>query len=253
MSFLCVKTVTRNASKNSNRKNARREIKKYHYVYEAETRRDKRNQRVKHKIIDSIGTLVPTKKVGNSPLPILSMLDLDKDSLLSEVIKHNLFNYGFKEKKKNIFSNKSIEVNLKAKKVRDTATGKEVVLGIHEGYLCSKTLNRLFELDIITESDLLLLVKYVRDVGLLQLSVPKDEEEDKNPKHIDGLINIMSKAMGEEPEEVQNQTKLLIEKHRMFLSVLIKKYPNFKRSAAIEPDVESERISIEEFQKKHGW
>lgn len=254
MSFLCTKVVTRKPSKDPKRKNARQEEKKYYYVYEAETRRDKRNQKVKHKILGRVGPLVKLKKTGLTEFSIFDVLQLDKDAILKYVLERNLTGYGFEKVRDNLFINGDIEVDLNKLHVVHKDSKKGVVLNIHDGYLCNKTLKNLFEFDLRTESDLSGLAVAVRNIGLLQLSIT--EEEKGTPNQVDQLIHAMSRVIEKEdyePDEMKAKLQLLIEQYKQFMAILVRKYPNFKMPKVRVENKPVETASMDEFRKQHGW
>ncbi len=254
MSFLCTKVVTRKPSKDPKRKNARQEEKKYFYVYEAETRRDKRNQKVKHKILGRVGPLVKVKKTGLTDFSILDVLKFEKDEILRHVLERNLIGYGFKKVRDNIFINEGVEVDLNKLHVIQKESKKNVVLNIHDGYLCNKTLKDLFEYDLRTESDLSGLAIVVRNIGLLQLSITEEEKE--KPNQVDQLINAMSRVIDKdsyEPDEMKAKLQLLIDQYKQFMAILVRKYPNFKLPKVRVENKPVESTSMDEFKKNHGW
>lgn len=254
MTFLCIKKVSRYPSKDKTRANARKDEKVYKYVYELEASRSKRTQKIKHKIIGRIGPLQEVKLVSDTYFSVLDAATLSKDEFIKHALRNNLRGYGFKQTNKDVFLNNDTIVDLN--KLRVYKQGKNnIVLNIHDGYLCTKTLEELFDFELIEAYQLPELVKKVRNIGLLPLTVKAESLEAPGNKgtSVFDLIHAMEKALGEEPDELQTKTKLLIERHRTYLALLIKKYPKYRPPEKMESEAEPEELSMEEFSKKFGW
>ncbi|MBN1157378.1 hypothetical protein JXA85_07170 [Candidatus Woesearchaeota archaeon] len=242
MSFFCVKTVTRKPSSASGRKNARSSEKKYMYVYEAETKRD--GQKIKHRILERVGPFVKLKKEKNVSFDTAELSKLERRELIKEVLRQNIIAHGMNEAERDIFEKEGCEVNLRNLRVTDNI-GKAVVIGINDGYLCTKTLERLFYFELKSQADLPVLVKYVRDIGLLPTKVKQEEELDI--KNVEGLIKAIGKALGDGPKE-KTEMDEVIEKHQAFFSILVTKYPGFK-----PPEIKTEEMPISKFRQEIGW
>ncbi len=245
MSFFCVKTVTRKPSCDSKRKNARNCEKKYMYVYEAETWRDKATQKIKHRIIEKIGAFVKLEREMPVSFDVAELSRLERNELIMNVLRQNLIVHGMKEAEKDIFENDGYVVNLRKLNVADRKNNA-VVIGINDGYLCKKTLERLFGFELMAEADLPVLVKYVRDIGLLPTKVLR-MEEDLDVSNVGGIIKAIGKVLGDEPSE-KTEMDDVIEKHQAFFSILVTKYPKFKM-----PEMKTEEMPINRFKDEIGW
>ncbi|MFH0874791.1 MAG: hypothetical protein V1859_02550 [archaeon] len=256
MSFYCVKKVSKKPSKSLNRKNARTKEKQYYYVYEAHAYRAKRTQKVKHKILHSAGQLFEPKHIKEVYFSVFDVMSLDKDAILKFVIRQNLIAYGFTEVGMDCFENGNAYANLQKLEVRNKSSKKRIAVKINEGFLCNHTLKTLFSFDLTSRDELPELARLVRNIGLLPLTPNSVEENDKekdyNLKQVEGLINAMSKVMGDEPNSEEQKLNFLVERYRTFFAVLIKKYPNFNEKT-VEPKKEDDVMSFDDFRKKHGW
>ena len=239
--------MRRNPSRKQGRKNARKKSKIYKYVYELESIR--KRKKIRHEIKDRVGPLYELKVSAKSHFSFYDAADLDRVEFIKHAIRHDLREYGFKQTSKEIYENKDIVVDLN--KLIVSRHGNNIVIHIHEGYLCTKTLRDLLEFDLKSVEQIPDLIRKVRNIGLLPMTVESDPlPQDGKAVSVYYLIGAMEKAMGEEPNELEARTKMLVERHRNFLSLLIKKYPNFKPPTK---NTESDMVSIDQFREEHGW
>jgi hypothetical protein len=244
MSFFCVKSVRRKAVP-SDRKNARLSDKEYSYVYEAHAIRDKRSQKVRHKLIGRIGHFFRLEKKDSVLIDSEEAGVMDKDSFLRHVLKLNLIAHGMTESEKLVFENDTFAVNLYDFSVRKKNICSDVVLGINDGYLCSRTLKSLFDFELVAEADMPLLVRCVRDIGLLPTAI-SEKKKPESVASVEGLIALIGRALG---DEFPNYDKVeILDKHRAFLSILVSKYPKFRPTR-----ITTEEVPIDKFREEIGW
>lgn len=72
--------------------------------------------------------------------------------MLKEMIRRELKNHGFEEKGQERWMNGDLEVDINAKTVKNTLTGKNVSIQLNQGILCHETLTRLIEYTIPEEN-----------------------------------------------------------------------------------------------------
>ncbi|MFH2021062.1 MAG: hypothetical protein ABIJ34_06605 [archaeon] len=208
---------------------------------------------MKHKILHSAGQLFEPKQIKEAYFSVFDVMDLDKDAILKFVIRQNLIAYGFTEVGNDCFENSNVHVNLQKLEVRDKSNKKRIAVKINEGFLCNHTLKNLFSFDLTGDHELPELARSVRNIGLLPLTANLVPEKDYNTKHVEGIINAMSKLMGEEPSEEDLKIKLLVERYQTFLAILVKKYPNYKASERMQEDEPDSEMSFDEWNRKHGY
>jgi hypothetical protein len=126
MSYYRVKQITR--------KNLRKKDVTYLYVYEEETYRDK-SKYPKQRFKKVIGPYLPVKKISNDWYPLSKIKELPLQDCILDICRFNLINHGFKEKSNNLLVKDDITADLT--KQRFTHKGKEVVIGVNDGYLCN--------------------------------------------------------------------------------------------------------------------
>lgn len=170
MSYLRIQTTIKKPS-GKDRKNARKEIKEYEYVYEVSSRRgrvkgkQRKTKRRKYRQIvqdvqSKLGPLIRFEQIKSAAI---YNKDLEKDQLLRQVISNNLVSYGFIEEQ-GIFINGNIRVDLN--KFQVSQYDKGVVVACNEGFLCNMTLGRLFGFEPKSKDDNRVLAKYVKEIGL---------------------------------------------------------------------------------------
>ncbi|MBI2672351.1 hypothetical protein HYX16_05440 [Candidatus Woesearchaeota archaeon] len=109
---------------------------------------------------------IDSKTTENIILP----KNIKKNQIFAFLLKKVLLVHGFKPKDKFLFHHPNgFLVNLKANKVVDKKTQKQVCLGLNQGYLCDCTLKKLFDFSINPKNKKEKgpkLIKVLLDVGI---------------------------------------------------------------------------------------
>jgi hypothetical protein len=227
---------------------------KYFYVYEEETFRDK-NRYPKQRFKQIIGPYILVKKSSNDWYPLTKVRELPLMDCIIDICRFNLINHGFKEKQPFLLVKDYLTADLN--KIEFTYNGKNVVLGLNDGYLCIESLRDLINFQLKSPADLFNFTSVVKRIGLFyfEKEEPKKEELKKEEGiSVDQLINILEKVIGKEPtpenpmrlkNTLNNQINLKLMKE------LFKKYPGFEQ--VFKPKIHLESLSLKEFQQKIGY
>lgn len=278
MSYFRIQTTVKRPGKDPNRKNARRETKIYQYVYEITSRRgrvkgaQKRTKRRKYKAIvhdikRCLGSYKKLDQVKKNEFSVLSHLSLDKNGIIKEAIKANLLAHGFTKTSEGLFEYPGVVVNLKDMSIKGPGKSEDIVLGIYAGLLCPLTIKRILDFELHHKDEFQEFARYIQEMGLLPneiVEIPQKEEQEFT--QVDGLIQNMERIMGEEKrdkkQEEQDEGLIEMIKHnRLFMEVLAKKSPMYKKqqeeARLTEIKEEKERkkntMSLEQFRKEKGY
>lgn len=153
-----------------------KKIKGNEYAYLAENKWMKRRKKVKQSAKKYLGRVYRLSKINDVDFfSFLKVIDVekyieqsDRIDLIYDVLKWELYRHGFIEKR-NVWRKDELYVNLRLKRVMND--GKDVVLGLNEGYLSGHTLSRLIRYKAYVPDDAYDMAKFFVEAGV---EIPKE-------------------------------------------------------------------------------
>ncbi len=129
----------------------KKKIKGIEYAYLVKSSWSRRKQSPKQKTIQYLGKIYKFSKTSDINLEsFLKLSDLSKyldkspvKRIVADLIKKELYNYGFREDNFNVWKKDNIFVNFKNKKIYNANTKKPVCIEINNNFLSTKTLRNL--------------------------------------------------------------------------------------------------------------
>lgn len=128
--------------------------KNHEYAYLIENQWNKEKKKINKKVRAYLGRIYKLPKTNNLILEQITKKEINEyftitsiSSILTDLIKLELLNHGFKLKKE-LLTNNSLSINLENLKIYNTKSNKPITLQLNQGFLNEFTLNQLINFKI---------------------------------------------------------------------------------------------------------